>query len=42
MLRVLILGPNGSGKELVASQIHLNSSRCRRPFIEVNCAAIPC
>tara|TARA_B100000768_G_C11279209_1_gene377593 strand:+ start:2378 stop:3541 length:1164 start_codon:yes stop_codon:yes gene_type:complete len=39
--KVLILGPNGSGKELVANQIHLNSSRCDGPFIEVNCAAIP-
>ena len=39
--KVLILGPNGSGKELVANQIHLNSSRCEGPFIEVNCAAIP-
>ena len=39
--KVIILGPNGSGKELVANQIHLNSSRCEGPFIEVNCAAIP-
>ena len=39
--KVLILGPNGSGKELVANQIHLNSSRFQGPFIEVNCAAIP-
>ena len=39
--KILILGPNGSGKELVANQIHLNSSRCEGPFIEVNCAAIP-
>ena len=39
--KVLILGSNGSGKELVANQIHLNSSRCDGPFIEVNCAAIP-
>ncbi|MBT6169832.1 MAG: sigma-54-dependent Fis family transcriptional regulator, partial [Flavobacteriaceae bacterium] len=39
--KVIILGPNGSGKELVANQIHLNSSRCQGPFIEVNCAAIP-
>ncbi|MAU64363.1 MAG: response regulator [Flavobacteriaceae bacterium] len=39
--KVLILGPNGSGKELVANQIHLNSSRFEGPFIEVNCAAIP-
>ena len=39
--KVLILGPNGSGKELVARQIHTNSLRSDGPFIEVNCAAIP-
>ena len=39
--KVLILGPNGSGKELVARQIHSNSFRSDGPFIEVNCAAIP-
>ena len=39
--RVMILGPNGSGKELVARQIHNNSLRSDGPFIEVNCAAIP-
>jgi len=39
--KVLVLGPNGSGKELVARQIHLNSLRSDGPFIEVNCAAIP-
>jgi len=39
--KILILGPNGSGKELVANQIHLNSLRSSGPFIEVNCAAIP-
>lgn len=39
--RVLITGPNGCGKELVAHQIHEKSNRCDRAFIEVNCAAIP-
>lgn len=39
--RVLITGPNGSGKELVARAIHENSSRQQQAFIEVNCAAIP-
>lgn len=39
--RVLISGPNGSGKEIVAHQIHENSARSRMPLIEVNCAAIP-
>jgi len=38
---VLILGPNGSGKELVARQLHENSPRKEKPFVEVNCAAIP-
>ncbi|MBL7871641.1 MAG: sigma-54-dependent Fis family transcriptional regulator [Cyclobacteriaceae bacterium] len=39
--RVLITGPNGSGKELVARQLHEKSSRSSNHFIEVNCAAIP-
>ena len=39
--RILITGPNGTGKELVAHQIHQKSDRYQHPLIEVNCAAIP-
>ncbi len=39
--RVLITGPNGTGKELVAHQLHEKSERAAAPLIEVNCAAIP-
>ena len=39
--RVLVTGPNGTGKELVARWIHAKSNRNEAPLIEVNCAAIP-
>lgn len=39
--RVLITGPNGSGKELVAKSLHEKSKRSNGPLVEVNCAAIP-
>lgn len=39
--RVLVTGPNGSGKELIAKRIHKLSSRSQQEIVEVNCAAIP-
>ena len=39
--RILITGPNGTGKELVARWVHYQSARSKKPLVEVNCAAIP-
>ena len=39
--RILITGENGTGKEMVAQQIHFKSLRSQKPLVEVNCAAIP-
>ena len=38
---VMVLGPSGSGKEVLAQYVHYNSPRAKQPFIAINCAAIP-
>lgn len=38
---VLITGPSGAGKEMIANLLHAHSNRCKAPFIKINCAAIP-
>lgn len=40
-INTLVLGPTGSGKEVIAKLIHTQSSRCDGPFVAVNCTAIP-
>ncbi|MGL1958144.1 MAG: sigma-54 dependent transcriptional regulator [Colwellia sp.] len=38
---VMVLGPSGSGKEVLAQYVHYNSARAQQPFVAINCAAIP-
>jgi transcriptional regulator with PAS, ATPase and Fis domain len=38
---IMILGESGTGKELVAKAIHFNSARKEKPFVAINCGAIP-
>jgi DNA-binding NtrC family response regulator len=40
-LSVLVFGPRGSGKEMIARQIHLDSQRSQKPFVTVNCGGLP-
>jgi transcriptional regulator with PAS, ATPase and Fis domain len=40
-LPVLLLGETGTGKEVIARALHMAGTRCDKPFIAVNCAAIP-